>query len=154
RPLIGLQNWVSRSNYPALNVVQTGENEMSVYVNESYAQPSAHLKRYSMRLDGFASIHAGYEAGYFLTKPLIFTGNELELNYSTSAAGSVKVEILNVDGQVIEGFSEKECQEIIGNEIKRIVSWEGGKDLSQLQGQSIKLKFIIKDADLYSFKFN
>src|SRR5690554_5833121 len=56
KPGIGLENWVSRSNYPALNVVQTGAHEMSVYVNENYVQPTAHLKRYSMRLDGFASI--------------------------------------------------------------------------------------------------
>jgi hypothetical protein len=41
RPGIGLQNWVSRSNYPALNVIQTSPTEMSVYVNENYAQPTA-----------------------------------------------------------------------------------------------------------------
>jgi hypothetical protein len=38
RPGIGLDNWVSRSNYPALNVVQTSPTEMSVYVNQDYAQ--------------------------------------------------------------------------------------------------------------------
>ncbi|NND31660.1 MAG: hypothetical protein HKN76_03650, partial [Saprospiraceae bacterium] len=51
RPGIGLSNWVSRSNYPALNLVETSENEISLYVNENYAQPSAHIKRYSMRID-------------------------------------------------------------------------------------------------------
>jgi len=51
-PGIGLKNRVSRTNYPALNVVQTGPSEMSVFVNQDYAQPSAHLHRYSMRLDG------------------------------------------------------------------------------------------------------
>ena len=38
---IGARNWVSRTNYPALNVVQTGPTEMSVYVNQDYAQPTA-----------------------------------------------------------------------------------------------------------------
>src|SRR5205807_9996097 len=33
-PGIGLENWVSRTNYPALNVVQTGPSEMSFYVNQ------------------------------------------------------------------------------------------------------------------------
>jgi len=33
-PGIGLQNWVSRSNYPAFNVVQTGPAEMSIYVQQ------------------------------------------------------------------------------------------------------------------------
>ena len=33
RPGIGAKNWVSRSNYPALNVVPTGPAEVSIYVN-------------------------------------------------------------------------------------------------------------------------
>jgi len=52
KPGIGPQNWVSRTNYPALNIVQTGPTEMSLYVNHDYAQPTAHLRRYSLRLDG------------------------------------------------------------------------------------------------------
>ncbi len=61
RPGIGLQNWVSRSNYPALNIVQTSTEEMSIYVNQDYAQPTAHLRRYALRLDGFASVHSSYD---------------------------------------------------------------------------------------------
>src|SRR5690606_9130878 len=94
RPGIGLENWVSRSNYPVLNVVQTSPTELSVYVNENYAQPSAHLKRYTLRIDGFASLQAGMKGGEALTKPFIFDGKELEINYSTSAAGEIRVEIL------------------------------------------------------------
>jgi hypothetical protein len=66
---IGLQNWLSRSNYPALNVVQTGPAEMSIYVNQEYAQPTAHLRRHSLRLDGFASVCAPYAGGEMITKP-------------------------------------------------------------------------------------
>jgi hypothetical protein len=104
RPGIGMQNWVSRSNYPALNVVQTGDTEMSLYVNENYAQPTAHLKRYSMRIDGFTSVQAEYEGGELMTRPLTFTGKELEINYSTSAAGSVSIEIQDEHGTPITGY--------------------------------------------------
>ena len=45
----------SRSNFPALGLVQTGPEEMSLFVNQNYAQPTAELRRYSMRLDGLAS---------------------------------------------------------------------------------------------------
>lgn len=75
KPGIGPQNWVSRTNYPALNVVQTGPTEMSLYVNQDYAQPTAHLRRYSLRLDGFASARADAQPGEMLTRPFIFTGN-------------------------------------------------------------------------------
>jgi hypothetical protein len=60
RPGIGMENWVSRTNYPALNVVQTGPAEMSFFVNRNYGQPTSHIARYSLRLDGFAALHAGY----------------------------------------------------------------------------------------------
>lgn len=154
RPGIGLQNWVSRSNYPALNTVQTGPAEMSIYVNQDYAQPTAHLRRYSLRLDGFGSVQAGYSGGEFLTKPFIFEGEKLALNFSTSAAGEIAVEILDVDKNVIPGFSLDDCQLIIGNEINKIVSWGKDKDLGTLARKEIRLRFVMKDADLYSFKFD
>lgn len=154
RPEIGLENWVSRSNYPVLNVVQTSPTELSVYVNESYAQPTAHIKRYSLRVDGFASLRAGFQEGEAITKTLIFRGKELEINYATSAAGYVRVEILDAKGRPIPGFSFNDCPEIIGNEIKRIVSWNEKTEVSALEGKPVKLKFYLKDADLYSLKFN
>jgi len=154
RPGIGLENWVSRTNYPVLNVVQTGPGELSVYVNESYAQPAAHIKRYSLRLDGFASLHGDAGGGYMLTKPLIFKGKELEINYATSAAGFVKIEILNESGDPLPGYTAKEAKEIIGNEIRRVVSWNGNADLSALAGHPVRLRIHLRDADLYSLKFN
>jgi hypothetical protein len=153
RPGIGLQNWVSRSNYPALNVVQTGEAEMSLYVQHDYAQPTAHLRRYSLRLDGFASIHAPYEGGSFTTKPFTFTGRKLLLNFATSAPGFIKVEFQNADGKPIKGYSIKDATELIGNYIEHPAEWQHGTDVSTLSGRSIRLKFVMKDADLYSLQF-
>ncbi len=154
RPGIGLRNWVSRSNYPVLNIVQTGENEMSLYVNEDYAQPTSHIKRYSLRLDGFASLKADYYGGEVLTKLLTFEGKELELNYSTSSAGSIKVELQDPEGKAIPGFSLADCEEIIGNETRRVVKWKGNRDLYSLEGESIRMRIVMRDADLYSIKFN
>ncbi|MBD3630471.1 hypothetical protein [Cyclobacterium sp.] len=153
RPGIGLENWVSRSNYPALNVVQTGETEMSIYVNQDYAQASAHLHRYSLRLDGFASLSAGYEGGEMLTKPFVFEGQNLELNYSTSAAGEIRIELLDGDGNKLPGYSMEEGQLVIGNEISRKVLWNGSSDVSDLSGKPIRMRVYLKDADLYSFRF-
>lgn len=150
---IGAQNWVSRTNYPALNVVQTGAAEMSVYVNQDYAQPTAHLRRYSMRLDGFASLRCGYAGGHMITKPLVFKGHELSLNFSTSAAGGVKVGIEEVDGNAIPGFSVEDCQMQIGNEIDRKVTWKTGTDVSAVSGKPVRLRFSMKDADIFSFQF-
>ncbi|SHN25331.1 hypothetical protein SAMN04488057_11412 [Cyclobacterium lianum] len=153
RPGIGLQNWVSRSNYPALNVVQTGETEMSIYVNQDYAQPSAHLRRYALRLDGFASLSAGYEGGEMISKPFIFEGEQLEVNYSTSAAGEIRIELLDGFGNKLPGYSMEEAQPVIGNEISRFVFWNNSSDVSDLAGNPVRMRVYLKDADLYSFRF-
>lgn len=154
RPGVGFHNWVSRSNYPALNVVQTGPEEMSLYVNQDYAQPTAHLRRYSMRLDGFTSLCAPYKGGEVITKYFTFSGNQLEINYSTSAAGEIKFEIQDETGKAILGFSLEDSDVIIGNEISRIVAWNERNDLKQLASKKIRLKIYMKDCDLYSIKFN
>ncbi|WP_339926015.1 hypothetical protein [uncultured Cyclobacterium sp.] len=154
RPAMGLSNWVSRTNYPALNVVQTSEYEMSIYVNQDYAQSTAHMRRYSMRLDGFSSLTAGYGGGEMITKPFVFDGKALELNFSTSAAGEVFVELLDEKGNKIPGFSKEECQTIIGNELARNVYWNKNTDVSKLSGKAVRMKIYLKDANIYSFRFH
>ncbi len=150
---IGAQNWVSRTNYPALNVVPTGPHEMSVFVNQDYAQPTAHMRRYSLRTDGFASLHCGYAGGHAITKPLIFAGRELSLNFSTSAAGGVKVGFEEENGKPVPGFGLEECVMQIGNELDRKVTWKSGADVSTLAGKTLRLRFSMKDADIFSFQF-
>ena len=153
RPGIGLSNWTSRSNYPACGVVPTGPYEMSLYVQRDYGQRTAYLERMTLRTDGFVSVHACYNGGELLTKPLEFSGDRLSLNYSTSAAGGLRVEIQNAAGQPLPGFELAECAEIIGDEIDRVVRWTGGSDVSGLAGQPVRLRFVLKDADLYSLQF-
>ena len=153
RPGPGLLNWVTRSNYALGGVVQTGPGEISLYLNRHYADPTWHVRRYRLRLDGFASLHAPYKGGMALTKPIRFSGRELEINYSTSAAGSVRVEILDPEGKPLPGYSAGECQEILGDEIERVVAWKRGSDLPTLAGRPIRLRFVMKDADIYSFRF-
>ena len=152
-PGIGPENWVSRTNYPGRNVVPTGPHEMSFYVNENYGQPTAHLRRYSLRLDGFACVRAPYEGGELVTKPLTFTGKELTLNFATSAAGGIRVEIQDEQGRALPGYALADAIETIGNEIERVVRWRSGSDLSALAGTPVRLRFVLKDARLYSLRF-
>ncbi len=153
RPGIGASNWVSRTNYPALGVVQTGAAEMSFYVQHDYAQPTAHLRRYSLRLDGFAAVHAPYGGGEMVTHPFTFTGEALDLNFATSAAGELRIEVQDPDGRPIPGFGLSETPPIIGNEISRSVVFGKGARLQTLRGRAIRLRFVLKDAQLFSLRF-
>jgi hypothetical protein len=153
RPSLRLNEWVSRTGYPALNVVRTGPAEMSIYANQDYAQPTSHLRRYSMRLDGFASVNAPYEGGEFVTKPLVFDGKQLMLNFATSAAGSIRVEIQDTGGAPLPGYGDADCIELLGNRIEWPVRWKSGADLSSLAGKAVRLHFVMKDADLFALQF-
>lgn len=153
RPGLGLENWTSRTNYPARGIVPTGTDEISFYIQRRYGQLDHSLQRMTLRTDGFASVHAPYAGGGWTTKMLIFEGKELRLNVATSAAGGVKVEVIDEVGAVVPGYSLDDCLEIIGDEIDRTVHWKSGSDLSAFAGKSIRLRFAMKDADVYSLRF-
>ncbi len=65
----------------------------------------------------------------------------------------MRVEIQNATGNPIPGFALDDCPEIIGDEIGRVVAWKGGPDVSQLTGRPVRLRFAMKDADLFAFRF-
>jgi hypothetical protein len=153
RPGVGPRNWVSRTNYPALNVVPTGTEELSLYANQDYAQPTAHLRRYTLRTDGFASVRAPARGGEVLTRPLTFAGRRLVVNFATSAAGGLRVELQVASGTAVPGFALGDCRELVGNEIERAVDWTAGGDVGRLAGRPVRLRFALADADLYAIRF-
>lgn len=148
RPGLDQVNWHSRENQPSLGVVPTGPNEMSFYLLNHYPMPSEHLTRIVLRTDGFASAHAGYTPGTLLTKELVFKGDQLNLNFATSAAGSIRVEILDVLNRVLASSDE-----LAGDTISQEVTWEERKDMAEFSGQTVRLRFTLKDADIYSLQF-
>jgi hypothetical protein len=128
-------------------------DELSLYSSEAYYSPDNRLRRYTLRTDGFVSVHAPYSGGELVTRPLTFEGKNLVLNYSTSAAGSIRVEVTDGNGKPFQGFVLDDCLEIYGDEIEKVVEWESGSDVGRLAGQVVRLRFALKDVDLYSLRF-
>lgn len=154
-------NWTYADNLPNLGIVTTkshfagAPDELSIYTIEGYWRgESLNLRRYTIRQDGFVSLQAPLAGGEVVTKPFFFSGRELTLNFSASAAGSVQVEILWDEEEIaVEGFSLKDCRLILGDDLDRTVVWKTSSDISRLTGIPIRLRFVLKDADLYSFQF-
>jgi len=129
-------------------------NEISLYANEGlWTGESSALRRYTLRLDGFVSVNAPMSGGRLLTKPFLFKGKELSVNFSTSALGSIRVEIQDANGKAYPGFALDDCPPVFGDTIDRTVTWNNGSDLSALEGKTVRLLYEIKDGDLYSFYF-
>ncbi len=149
RPGPDPEDWISRDNMPACGVVPGDARTMFIYRMSHYAQPSAEMTRYSLRTDGFISVHAAYAGGEMVTKPFTFSGSQLSLNFQSSAAGGVRVELQDKTGKVLMN-----CAEMMGDEIDRDVTWSQGGDLRRFAGKTVRLRFILKDADLYSLQFH
>lgn len=162
----GLENWTSRTNYPACGIVPTGETEMSMYVQKKYGQPEHGLERYSLRTDGFVAVAAPYEGGELVTKLVYVTVPneddmdlcfvtpclyELLLNFASSAAGSVCIEIQDEKGQPIPGFELEQSKELIGDRIDYKVTWSEKEFLPKVP---FRIRLAMKDARLFSFAVN
>lgn len=145
RPGVDPAGWENRANFLALNVVPTGPAEMSMYNRDG--------SRYVLRTDGFASVNAPYEEGEMVTKPLIFEGDELLLNVSTSIRGGVRVELQNSDGESLPGFALDNCVPIIDDCVEHVVHWREGNSVGRYAGQPIRLRFVMSDSDLFSLRF-
>jgi hypothetical protein len=146
------RNWTQRSNMPAWGIVQLDPAEFSLYITEHYDWPDHRLRRITVRRHGFASVHAGASGGEFTTRPLTFTGKNLILNYATSAAGSVQVEVQDEQGTPIAGRTLADMPPLFGDELDAVVSWKSGGDLSHLVGKPVRFRFVLKDADLFALR--
>ena len=67
---------------------------------------------------------------------------------------SIFVEMQDISGRAIEGFTVNDCTEIFGDNIEHVVKFNGNPDISKLESIPIRIRFILKDADLYSLRFN
>jgi len=145
RPGLSKDGWANRANYAAIGVHQTSDTELSMFLTGG--------RRYTLRLDGFVSVNAPLAGGEFITKPFTFTGKQLEINYATSAAGQMRVELQDATGNPIPGLALDDCEPIYGDHIARIVKWKGGDDVSALPGKAVRLRFEMSDADLFAIRF-
>ena len=156
--------WLYGHQYIAWHAVETrsallgAPNEMSIYASEgSWHGKGNSIRRYTLRLDGFVSVSGGRrsedKSPELITHPLKFTGSRLELNLSTSAVGGLQVEIQDVSGKPMPGFAMDDCDVVFGDSLARIVTWKGESDLGALSGKTVRLRFVLDDADLYALQF-
>ena len=135
-----------------MRFVPTGDAEMSQFARHGRGSYS-YVQRYSLRTDGFASVNASLAGGALLTRPLKFAGNRIGINYSTSGAGSVRVEIQDQQGKPLSGYTLDDAVRHVGDAIEHTVRWQRGSDVNGLRDRVIRLRIVMHDADLFSFHF-
>ncbi len=153
RPGLDQKNWTERSNMPAWGIVEAKPGEWSFYISEHYRWPDNRLRRLVLPRHRLASMQAKARPGEFTTRPITFAGGQLAINYATSAAGSVQIELQDASGQPLRGYAQSDMAPLYGDELDAVVAWKSGSDLSKFNGQPIRLRVVLQDADLYALRF-
>ena len=145
-------NWVYGDCYPARGFVETPSDvigappELSMYVPANHWMDiPAVLNRYTIRLDGFASMHADDREVLVVTKPFTYEGTNLYVNFSTAARGYLYVALHC-------GDSVYESCETFGNTVDRRIVFDSAA-VADCSGREVTLEIRMKDADLYALRF-
>ena len=145
-------NWVYGECYPVRGLIETpgrvgDDREFSMFLPEyGWSGKAKRFNRYALRLDGFVSRQAPYAGAKVVTKPLVFSGSELLVNFATSARGRLFVTVRDDKGAKLRSV------ELFGNKVDRPVDFESGR-LADFAGKPVTVEFEMYDADLYSFRF-
>ena len=139
-------SWMYGDCYTAAGLVETpsdipgADNEYSIYVMENYRAATGYalIVRYSLRLDGFVSRHAGEREECLVTKPFTYEGSALYANLETSAKGYAYF-TLTCEG---EEYTSYEC---FGNSADKRIHFP--------DDAGVTLTVRLMDADLYAIRF-
>ena len=122
-------------------------------LNRRYMDASA-LCLARLRMDGFVSLKGGVEWGSVLTRPVEVGGDTLHVN-ADSWRGRVLVEVIDAgSGAPIPGYTKEDCIPAIKDSIAERVEWRDGRSLKELAGRTVRLRFHLWQAELYSFWFS
>ncbi len=105
----------------------------------------------TLRLDGFVSLSATGSPGRVTTKTFRLPGGSLFVN--ADVRGELRAEFLDSEGRVLAGYSAEDCVPIRTDGIRQMIRWDLSFQLDSLQGRAVRLRFHMREADLYAFWF-
>ena len=146
------RNWVYGDCYPCAGMIETpssdngAPNELSMLIGENHWMGiPTDVYRYVIRVDGFAALSAGWQTKTAETKPIVFSGGKMVINFATSARGSLYITITDEAGNSIESG------ELFGDSTERTVDFNG--ELSAFSGKTVTVRFEMTECDLFSMQF-
>ncbi len=141
--------------YTARKPVQMGDELWFYYGGwvGAHNEPESHanIGVATLRLDGFCSMRAGDEEGWLISRCEPFIVPKVTINARCREGGYVLAELLDADGDVIEGFSREECERFTGDSVDHVLTWETAELPEEQREGDKKIRFILRNADLYSY---
>jgi hypothetical protein len=105
----------------------------------------------ALRLDGFCSMRAGHEEGWLITRREPFHEPAVTINARTANGGSIVAEIVDRRNEVVAGFSRTDCLAFQGDSVRCVLRWKAEKFATGQVRPDYKLRFWLKDAELFSY---
>ena len=129
--------------------IEGAENEYMIMVIDGYRSERGYdrLWKYTIRLDGFVSLHAGGEEETVVTKEFTYDGDKLFANIATSARGYAYF--------TLKCEEESYCSyEIFGDSVNKRIHFVDDSAVKKLSGKTVTLEIKMLDCDLYAIKFD
>ncbi len=117
-----------------------------------------------LRMDGFCALEAIHaRPGIVITRALISDGTRLLVNARCRKGGSIQAEIVDVEDNVVPGFSRQECDAFSTDSVCHTFTWRGKTEIpvaSTVRAQyphperdrMRKIRFYLDTAELFSFR--
>lgn len=154
-PLGAAGEWDSAMIYTARAPVAMGDKLFFYYggfdTRHDARQFRGAIGLATLRLDGFCSLHAGNAGGWLLTRREKLTSPAVRINARTLSGGFVSAEVVDLNGEVVPGFSREECRAFEGDSVDHVLQWRTAELPESLRGEAVKLRFYLRNADLYSY---
>ena len=109
--------------------------------------------------DRFVGYYGDVNGAYLITKEVRVTGPKLLLNcsvehraFSRDWHGSVHTELVERTGRAIDGYTFRDCDPNHVDDLAHEITWKK-KDLSALIGRSVYVRFYLRNAYVFAFRF-
>lgn len=149
RPGLDDGNWTDRNMMVGAGIIETADGNFALVCGEHNYTDTNRLTRVVIRRHGFVSLSAGWEPGCGMTKPFIYEGGDLHLNFSTSAPGYIKAWLIPAESDCSCGVPEG-TEIFYGDSLDDIYPLASRSDLL---GKPVHLCFELKDADVFTYRF-
>ncbi|MDI6828632.1 MAG: hypothetical protein QME62_09130 [Armatimonadota bacterium] len=105
----------------------------------------------TLRIDGFCSMRAGEKEGWFISRREVFETPQVIINAKVRTGGYIQAELLDRWNRILPGFSRQECVPFDGDSVKHVMGWKTKTFPADLQDADKKIRFYLKNADIYSY---
>jgi len=105
----------------------------------------------TLRIDGFCSMRAGAEGGWLITRRAGLREPAVFINARTRPGGEITAELLDRRNRVVPGFSHAECRPFTGDAVRHELRWRGDRLPDERIAADTKIRFRLRDADLFSY---